>query len=90
MDEDKILWFTSPTCTPCKRLIPRAENLAWALGVPLVKIDITENPEMALKYAVTSVPTLVALSDPYSLTITAQSMRPWSKMVGTLTNFFES
>jgi thiol-disulfide isomerase/thioredoxin len=55
-----ILYFTTPQCIPCKtQQYPALENLLVALGdrVQIVKVDATEDPEIADRWGVLSVPT---------------------------------
>lgn len=54
---DKILRFTSPTCSPCKMIAKTLENME--LDIPIEVIDISVNPEVIDNYALKSVPTLV-------------------------------
>jgi len=57
----KILRFTASWCSPCKML---AMNLDGAnIETPIEVIDIDENQEIAQKYMVRSVPTLVMVEN---------------------------
>mgnify|MGYP000052318121 FL=1 len=49
-----IVDFYAPWCGPCKQLEPTLEEI----NVPVVKLDVDENPEIAQEYGVMSVPTL--------------------------------
>lgn len=51
----KILKFFSKTCGPCKVL---SKNLREA-NIDVEEIDIQENQELAIKYNIRSVPTLI-------------------------------
>jgi thioredoxin 1 len=57
-----ILWFTTKTCAPCKRMAPAMEKLVEE-GVTVDKIDAHDFPEEAIMYGISSVPTLVLLED---------------------------
>lgn len=57
-----ILWFTSPTCQPCKRMTPAMEKLV-SEGVEVEKIDVYDFPEETNRYGVYSVPTLILKKD---------------------------
>jgi thioredoxin 1 len=53
--------FTATWCGPCKALAPIVEKLAdeFEGKVRVGKLDIDESPEIARKYAVRSVPTVL-------------------------------
>ena len=57
--------FYSDSCVPCKRLSPVLAEIEEEQGdkVKLVKININFDPELAEKYGVMSVPTLVFFGD---------------------------
>lgn len=53
----KLIRFTASWCQPCKTL---AKNLEQAgLDIPIEVVDIDENEELATKYGIRSVPTVV-------------------------------
>ena len=53
--------FTAVWCGPCKMLEPIVKQLAadWAGKVQVVKLDVDDNPNLALQYQVMGVPTLI-------------------------------
>ena len=55
----------APWCSPCKRLEPILEQLSseWAGKATLVKVNVDESPELAMKYQVMSVPTVIMFRD---------------------------
>ncbi len=53
--------FWAPWCGPCKMVGPIVEELAreYANKIKVGKIDIDENPKIATKYGIMSIPTLM-------------------------------
>lgn len=53
--------FWAPWCGPCRMIAPMVEELAseYAGSVKVGKINIDDNPEMAQKFSVSSIPTLM-------------------------------
>ena len=54
-----VVDFFATWCGPCKMLAPVLEEVAQEVeNVKIVKIDVDENPESAMKYSVQSIPTI--------------------------------
>ena len=54
--------FWATWCGPCKMMTPIVENLAEETTAPNVKIgkvDVDENPDLAAKYGIKSIPTFI-------------------------------
>jgi len=53
--------FTAVWCGPCKMLDPIVKQIAsdWTGKVKVVKLDVDDNPELAMRYQVMGVPTLM-------------------------------
>jgi len=53
--------FSAVWCGPCKLLDPIVEQLArdWSGKVKLVKVDVDHSPNLAMRYQVLGVPTLM-------------------------------
>jgi thioredoxin 1 len=59
--EPVLVDFTAVWCGPCKMLDPIVKQLAdeWVGKVKIVKLDVDNNPNLAMQYQVMGVPTLM-------------------------------
>ena len=57
----KILYFSAAWCSPCKTLGPIMESLSGQINYE--KIDVDKNQNLAIKYSVRNIPTLVLVKD---------------------------
>jgi thioredoxin 1 len=59
--EPVLVDFTAVWCGPCKMLDPVVKELAedWNGKVKVVKLDVDNNPNLAMNYQVMGVPTLM-------------------------------
>ena len=59
-----LLNFTASWCSPCKRLAPTVEKLSVEKNnINFIKIDIDEEPRIASRYGVRSLPDLILVKD---------------------------
>lgn len=59
----KILKFSASWCGPCKMLSMTMAGIKDQIPYPVEEIDIDENTELAQKYSIRGVPTLVLVND---------------------------
>jgi len=57
-----LIDFYADWCGPCKMLAPIIENISKTHPeIQVVKCDVDKNQELAIKYGVRSIPTVVAI-----------------------------
>lgn len=54
-----VLYFTATWCGPCKMFKPTVQQVDADLGLGINYIDVDQQREMAMKYGVSSVPTII-------------------------------
>ena len=64
-EEPVLVDFTAVWCGPCKMLDPVVKELAmeWDGKVKVVKLDVDDNPSLAMNYQVMGVPTLMLFKE---------------------------
>ena len=66
MDSEKtvLLDFWAPWCVPCRMVVPIIEEIAGERpDIKVGKINVDEQPELASKFSIMSIPTLVVMKN---------------------------
>lgn len=56
-----ILYFSTSWCGPCKMFKPVVQEVQSELGVSVQYVDAEASPDLASRYQVSSVPTIVVV-----------------------------
>jgi thioredoxin 1 len=68
-DKPVLLDFFATWCGPCQMLAPVLKNVKDSLGdrITIIKIDVDKNQELASKYQIRGVPTMMLFQNGKSL-----------------------
>lgn len=86
MNSDKpvLLDFWASWCGPCRMVLPIVEEIAAERAdVKVCKINVDEQPELAGRFSVMSIPTLVVIKDGKTVN-RATGARPKSQILAML------
>ena len=63
-DKTVLLDFWASWCAPCRRGVPIVEEIAdERMDIKVGKINVDEEPELANKFSIMSIPTLVVMKN---------------------------
>ena len=64
INDDKVLVdFYADWCGPCRMLSPILDEVVEKENIKLVKVNVDNNAELAKKYGVMSIPTIILFKD---------------------------
>jgi thioredoxin 1 len=58
-----LIDFWAAWCGPCKKISPILDEISEETGLLIGKLNVDENPEKTLEYAVSSIPAMVLFKD---------------------------
>ena len=58
-----VLYFTAAWCGPCKMFKPTVQAVSAETGVGISYVDVDQQPDIAQKYNISSVPTIIVEND---------------------------
>lgn len=91
-DKPVLVDFWAPWCMPCRIVAPALEQIASERNgeITIAKVNIDENPLIAQRYGIMSIPTMVVFNKGEAVegTVGAVPYEPLNEWVGSLLTRF--
>lgn len=59
----EFYYFSTTWCGPCKMFKPVVQQVVSELGIPMRFVDAEQNPDLASRYSISSVPAIVVVQN---------------------------
>ena len=93
-EQPVLVDFWAPWCAPCKMVAPVLEQIAEERDGQMIiaKLNIDDNPLIAQRYGIMSIPTVVVFHNgqPVEGTVGAVPYQPLNDWIGSLLDRFET
>ena len=60
---DKVMYFSTDNCAPCRTLKPIAQALSSETGISIEYVDAKQQSDLAQSYSIMQVPTLLSFKN---------------------------